>query len=94
MGENNPGTVPRTPDEPSTDDILAEMDPCTPYTVADFVASFDVSRWTVRRRLQSLVDDGDIRRKKHSENVLTFWIDVDDSTTMAEDNDTATGGDE
>lgn len=105
MGEKPSVTVPRTPTEPATEDILAEMDPCTPYTVSDFVQRFDVSRWTIRRRLQSLVDSGDIRRKKHSENVLTWWVDVDDaddsipdtdggSTTMAGDDQPSTGGDE
>jgi len=69
--------VPRTPDEPTAEDVLAEMEPGTPYTVADFEDRFDVSRWTIRRRLEELHERGAIRRKKHSENLVTWWIEVD-----------------
>lgn len=66
--------VPRTPEEPTPSDILEEMEPCTPYTAADFLDHHDISRWTIRRRLETLHEEGLIRRKKHSNNVLTYWI--------------------
>ena len=69
--------VPRTPDDPDPEDILAEMDPGTPYTVADFEGRWDVSRWTIRRRLEELHEEGEIQRRKHSDNVVTWWIEVD-----------------
>ena len=74
---NDSENVPRTPDEPSHEDVLDEMEPCQPYTVADFEDLYDVSRWTIRRRLEDLHEDGAIQRKKHSENLVTWWIELD-----------------
>lgn len=77
MNETTTDTVPRTPDPPTTSDILDDMETCTPYTVADFEDQYDASRWTIRRRLEDLHDDGEIKRKQHSDRAVTWWLDVD-----------------
>jgi len=41
----------------------------------DFVDEFEASRWTVQRRLNSLVESGDIQKKQHGETRVTYWID-------------------
>lgn len=69
-------TVPRPPSDPTPDAVFDEMQPCEPYVVADLVDRFDdASRWTIQRRLESLHDDGRIRRKKHGENRVSYWIE-------------------
>lgn len=70
--------VPRTPEEPTPQQVLDEMIPCEPYTVSDLRDEFDdASRWTVQRRLDSLVEDGEVSKKKHSENRVSYWRPVD-----------------
>lgn len=75
--------VPRPPDEPTPDTVLDTMTTCEPYTVGDLTDVFDdVSRWTLQRRLDTLVERGDIAKKKHSENRVSYWIpgeDIDDA---------------
>jgi len=54
------------------------MSVCEPYIVSDLVDLFeDASRWTVQRRLDSLVDDGELCKKKHTENRVSYWIERD-----------------
>ncbi|AFH22007.1 hypothetical protein OSG_eHP14_00135 [environmental Halophage eHP-14] len=68
-------SVPRTPDEPTPEQVLEEMTVCEPYTVSDLVDEFgDASRWTVQRRLDTLVEDGEVSKKKHTENRVSYWI--------------------
>ena len=68
-------TVPRTPEEPSPKQVLDEMNPCEPYTVSDLQNVFsDASRWTIQRRLDKLAENGEIGKKKHAENRVTYWI--------------------
>lgn len=76
MVENDTSNVPRTPEEPTPKQVLDEMSVCEPYIVSDLVDLFDdASRWTVQRRLDSLVDDGELRKKKHTENRVSYWIE-------------------
>lgn len=74
MSDSEPANVPRTPEEPSADQLLDLMQPCEPYTVADLVDEFDASRWTIQRRLDTLVDDGEIQKKKHGKNRVSYWL--------------------
>ena len=75
MTETNTEIVPRTPDEPTPEDVLSQMNACEPYTVSDLDEMFgDVSRWTLQRRLDSLVERGDVQKKKHTENRASWWI--------------------
>lgn len=75
MGNSQDQGVPRTPEEPTPQQVLDEMDPCEPYTVGDLVDVFDdTSRWTVERRLKSLNEDGHVNRKKHAENRVSWWV--------------------
>ncbi|WP_092814023.1 MarR family transcriptional regulator [Halopenitus malekzadehii] len=67
--------MPRQPEEPTPEQVLAEMSVCEPYTVGELVDIFDdASRWTIQRRLETLEDNGEISKKKHAENRVTFWI--------------------
>jgi len=67
--------VPRTPEEPTPEQVLEAMRSCEPYTVSDLVDPYDdASRWTVQRRLDTLVEDGQVNKKKHTENRVSYWI--------------------
>lgn len=50
-----------------------------PYVVADLVAAFegeyDPARGTVRNRLEYLVDEGKVVRKKHANGTVTYRRD-------------------
>lgn len=67
--------VPRTPEEPTPQQVLNEMNPCEPYTVTDLQDTFpDASRWTIQRRLDTLVTEGHASKKKHAKNRVSYWI--------------------
>lgn len=75
MAGSKSTNVPRTPEEPTPEQVREQMRPCEPYTVGDFEDIFeDTSRWTIQRRLDTLVEDGEVNKKKHSENRVSFWI--------------------
>jgi len=75
MAESSASPVPREPEEPTPEQVLDEMRPCEPYTVGDLVDAFeDTSRWTVQRRLETLRENGKVRKKKHSENRVSWYI--------------------
>lgn len=77
MADTDTNTVPRTPEEPTPQQVLEEMNRCEPYTVSDLEDKFsDASRWTVQRRLDSLVESGEISKKKHSETRASYWIPI------------------
>jgi len=75
MESSNRDTVPREPEEPSPSEVLQEMEACEPYTVSDFETIFDdTSRWTIQRRLETLREKGDVEKKKHAENRVSWWV--------------------
>jgi len=75
MAETQSESVPRTPEEPTPEQVLSQMTLCEPYTVSDLQDEFpDASRWTLQRRLDALVDDGEVSKKKHTENRVSYWI--------------------
>lgn len=75
MPPNETDSVPRTPEGPTPKQVLKEMNPCEPYTVSDLADAFaDASRWTVQRRLDSLAEDDELSKKKHTENRVSYWI--------------------
>ena len=75
MPESQSDNVPRSPEEPTPDQVLDQMNPCEPYTVKDFEAIFDdTSRWTIQRRLDTLHEDERVNKKKHAENRVSWWI--------------------
>ena len=55
--------------------ILAEMEDCEPYTAQDLADLLDENRRTVDRRLRELAKSGDIQRKKHNSQRVSWWID-------------------
>lgn len=77
MAETASKSVPRPRDPPLPDEVLDEMMNDEPYVVADLVASFqdkyEPARGTVRNRLEYLVGQGDVERKKHSNGTVTYW---------------------
>lgn len=78
MADSSTEGVPRTPEGPTPADVLDEMSQCEPYTAGEIQDLFpDVSRWTIQRRLDSLLEDGKIAKKKHSENRVSYWKPVD-----------------
>jgi len=80
MADPSAESVSRTPEEPTPEQVLDAMTPCEPYSVSDLVDRYeDTSRWTVQRRLDTLVEDGEVNKKKHTENRVSYWIDSDSS---------------
>ena len=72
---NETYSVARTPEEPTPKQVLGEMSLCEPYTVSDLADAFsNASRWTAQRRLDSLVEDGELSKKKHTKNRVSYWI--------------------
>lgn len=75
MAPEDTASVPRTPDEPTPEQVLNVMEPCEPYIVSDLVDAFpDASRWTIQRRLDTLVGEDEVAKKKHTENRVSYWI--------------------
>lgn len=69
--------VPRKPEEPAPQQVYLAMDEGQPYTVKELCDEFpDASRWTVKDRLDQLVEDGFVQKKKHSKRRVTYWIDL------------------
>lgn len=66
----------RPRDPPLSDEVLATMVPNRCYVVADLVAEFeeqyDPSRGTIRNRLEYLVEEGEVERKKHANDTVTY----------------------
>lgn len=78
MANADTNNVPRTPSEPTPEQVIEEMNPCEPYSVSDFEEIFhDVSRWTIQRRLDTLHEEGEVNKKKHAENRVSWWIAAD-----------------
>ena len=75
MADPSADSVPRQPEEPTPEQVFDAMTPCEPYIVSDLVERYDdASRWTVQRRLDTLVEDGEVNKKKHTENRVSYWI--------------------
>lgn len=76
MAESASQNVPRPRDPPLADEVRDQMVPNRCYVVADLVADFedeyDPSRGTVRNRLEYLVDEGDVERRKHANGTVTY----------------------
>lgn len=76
MAETTSQNVPRPRDPPGPDEVLDQMVKNRCYVVADLVVEFeeqyDPSRGTVRNRLEYLVDQGDIGRRKHANGTVTY----------------------
>lgn len=67
--------VPREPDDPSPDKVYLAMAEGEPYTVGELVEEFPESnRWTIKRRLDYLVEEGFVEKKDHSETQTTYWV--------------------
>ncbi len=69
-----PASVPRTPGDPGPHEVYAAMQPGEPYTVRELADEFDVSRWTIQRRLETLESEGFVEKKRHSQRRVSFWV--------------------
>jgi predicted transcriptional regulator len=76
MTETASRTVPRPRDPPLADEVLDHMVKNRCYVVADLVAEFEEkyepSRGTVRNRLEYLVEEHDVERRKHANGAVTY----------------------
>jgi len=76
MAETASGNVPRPRDPPHPDEVLEQMVPNRCYVVADLVVEFeddyDPARGTVRNRLEYLVEESDVARRKHENGAVTY----------------------
>lgn len=76
MAESGSKNVPRPRDPPLPEEVLGRMAVNEPYVVADLVAEFNdeygPARGTVRNRLEYLVDEGEVERKKHANGAVTY----------------------
>jgi len=77
MGESQGETVPRPQESPTLEEVLALMAVGEPYTTGDLADQFEASRWTIERRLEDLHDAGEIQRKKHAANRVSWWREGD-----------------
>lgn len=76
MAAPNRETVPRSPEEPTPEQVYESMVPGRCYVVADLVVKFEdqsaPSRWTVRDRLDDLAEAGKIVRTEHENTRVTY----------------------
>jgi hypothetical protein len=76
MPEGATRNVPRPRDPPSPDEILDHMAKNRCYVVADLVVAFEdeygPSRGTVRNRLEYLVENSGVERRKHANGTVTY----------------------
>ena len=76
MAANASENVPRPRDPPLADEVLDQMVKNRCYVVADLVAEFegeyDPARGTIRNRLEYLVKEGDVARRKHANGTVTY----------------------
>jgi hypothetical protein len=76
MEQSTSETVPRPRDPPLPDEVLEKMVANRCYVVADLVVKFeeqyDPARGTIRNRLEYLVEEGDVARRKHSNDTVTY----------------------
>ena len=76
MAEVTSRNVPRPRDPPLPDEVLEQMVPNRCYVVADLVVEFEddynPARGTVRNRLEYLVEQGDVERRKHANGTVTY----------------------
>jgi len=75
MTDDETENVPRKPEEPTPKQVLKKMRLCEPYTVSDIEDLFDdVSRWTIQRRLETLLEEEKVQKKKHTQNRVSWWV--------------------
>jgi predicted HTH transcriptional regulator len=83
MSAKESDNVPRTPEEPTPKQVYDQMSVCEPYTVSELEDAFeDASRWTIQRRLETLLEEGKISKKKHAENRVSYWVPASESTSQ------------
>jgi len=83
QGEN---VTPRTPSEPTPQQIYDLMTPGEPYVSSgmaeivreEFGDKDDVSdsKWTIKRRLNDLADEGKVEKKELVNNINAYWRPV------------------
>lgn len=76
MSETATENVPRPRDPPLPDEVLDTMVANRCYVVADLLVEFEEkyepARGTVRNRLEYLVEEGEVKRRKHANGTVTY----------------------
>lgn len=76
MAESASQHVPRPRDPPLPDEVLEQMVTNRCYVVADLVVEFEEqynpARGTVRNRLEYLVEEDEVERRKHANGTVTY----------------------
>ena len=76
MVEPSRRNVTRPREDPTNEEVYETMVPSRCYVVADLVAEFedeyDVTRWTIRNRLNELADGEKITRREHVNGTVTY----------------------
>lgn len=65
--------MPRTTESPTHEEVLEAMADCEPYWAGELADKLDSSRRTLHRRLDDLVEDGEINKKSYGERRVVFW---------------------
>lgn len=76
MSQPQSSDIPQPRDPPLPEEILEKLEPNRCYMVADVVAEFesqyDPNRGTIRNRLEYLVNEENIERRKHENDAVTY----------------------
>lgn len=76
MTQSGVERVPRPRDPPLPEEVLGRMAENEVYVVADLVSEFEEeygpARGTIRNRLEYLVEEGRVKRKKHENGRVTY----------------------
>lgn len=64
--------------EPTSREVREQMQAGEPYVPAGLLSEFGgTSLERVRQRLEDLAERGEIRRKQHGQNRVTYWVPAD-----------------
>ncbi len=63
-------------EKPTPEEVREQMQEGEPYTVSDLLDEFDATpRETLQQRLETLAGEGEVRRKQHGSDRVSYWID-------------------
>ena len=78
--------MPRPPEPPLPEDVLYQMVQNRCYVVADLVVEFEdeynPTRGTIRNRLEFLVEEGYVERRKHVNSRVTYRRVVNEQSPL------------
>lgn len=61
--------------EPTAEDVLSKMAVGERYSIDELAAEFhDTFSSTIRRRLDALLNQGKVRKKRHADTRVSWWV--------------------